>query len=182
MVALMVLGTQLPDLIDKPVALLLGGAFATGRTIGHSILVPVPVLLSLAFVFRDERERLIHVAVFAIGYLVHPFIDASIFLLQGRVTRDIIEISFVVWPVVLPADAIVAFLSQFPTVEGLIAEKQLWTAQHLPSGIHIRPYVRASELILVSLATITWLDDDTPGLDAVKIILERVLCLSRVVR
>lgn len=168
MVVLVVLGTQLPDLIDKPLAVLLGGAVATGRTVGHSVLVSVPVLLCLAFIFRDERRRLVHMAVFAIGYLVHPFVDASIFLVQGTVTQDIIEISFVVWPVILPADGIVEFLSQFSTVERLITVKPRWTAKHLPSGGHIRPYVRASELVLILLATITWLDDNAPGLDAVK--------------
>lgn len=166
--ALVVVGTQLPDLLDKPLALVVGGAFAGGRTVGHSLLFTVPAILVLGAVLRHRHGSAMPVVPFAIGYVSHPFLDASVLLLQGTVARDLVEVGFVLWPIGLPAEGIVQFLAQSPALERVIEAKPRWTARHVPGGVRLRRYLRGFELVLASAATIRWLADDAPGADAIR--------------
>jgi hypothetical protein len=162
------LGTQLPDLIDKPLALAVGGTFASGRTVGHSLLFAIPVIVVSGIVLRRRHGSAMLVVPFAVGYLSHPVLDGSVFLLQGTLTTDLVEVGFVLWPIGIPADGVVGFLAQSPPLNSLIEAKPRWTARHLPRGRHLAWYVRAVELGLASVATIRWVADDAPGLDAVR--------------
>lgn len=72
-VALLV-GTQFPDLVDKPLAWYLG-VLPGGRTLGHSLLflVPVVAVVGLALARRDATA--LGVA-FGVGALLHVLVDA----------------------------------------------------------------------------------------------------------
>lgn len=166
--ALVVVATQLPDLIDKPLALVVGGPLASGRTVAHSLLFAIPGILILGVVLRRRHRPAIPVVLFAVGYVSHPFLDVSVFLLQGTIARDLVEVGFVLWPVGLPADGIVQFLKRSLVIERSIEAKPRWTARHLPSGARLSRCVRVVELALASAATILWLADDAPGVEAIR--------------
>lgn len=165
---LVVVGTQLPDLIDKPLALVVDGAFASGRTVAHSLFFAIPVILILGVILRHRRGPTIPVVLFAVGYVSHPFLDASVFLLQGTLARDLVEVGFVLWPVELPADGIVQFLERSPAMERAIEAKPRWTARHVPSGARLSRCIRVVELVLASVATILWLADNAPRVEAIR--------------
>ncbi|GAA0553119.1 hypothetical protein GCM10008994_30150 [Halorubrum ejinorense] len=165
---LVVAGTLLPDLIDKPLALVVGGPFASGRTVAHSLLFGIPVVLIFRTVLRRRRGPAVPVVLFAVGYASHPFLDASVFLVQGTLARDLVEVGFVLWPVGLPADGIVRFLERLPAADRAIEAKPRWTARHVPSGARLSRWIRVVELALASAATVLWLADDAPGVEALR--------------
>lgn len=70
---LLLFGTQLPDLVDKPLSWGLG-VFPTGYALGHSALVAIPVgALVLAAGVRAARGRL--AVAFVVGYWAHLISD-----------------------------------------------------------------------------------------------------------
>ncbi|ELZ46945.1 membrane-bound metal-dependent hydrolase [Halorubrum coriense DSM 10284] len=164
----MVVGTLLPDLVDKPLAVAVGGPFASGRTVAHSLLFAIPAILVFGSVLRRCRGPAVPVVLFAVGYVSHPFLDASVFLLQGTLARDLVEVGFVLWPVGLPADGIFQLLEQLPAIDRAIEAKPRWTARHVPSGARLSRYIRVVELALASAATVLWLADDAPGAEALR--------------
>ncbi|MFB6296977.1 MAG: metal-dependent hydrolase [Salinirussus sp.] len=101
------LGSQLPDLIDKPLAFV--GVLDSGRSLGHSvfaagILVAVAVWLGRRALSHGGigtwRRRLATAGpgAFAVGYASHLAGDAWLPLVTGAVS----ELRFLVWPL-LPA-------------------------------------------------------------------------------
>jgi membrane-bound metal-dependent hydrolase YbcI (DUF457 family) len=96
-------GTQVPDLVDKPLAWGLG-LLPGGRSLAHSLLILLPLLAVLwAWADRgsdsDRRERRL-VAAFGVGLLSHPFADALYPVLGG----DLRTLTFLLWPLLgLPA-------------------------------------------------------------------------------
>jgi hypothetical protein len=87
-------GTQFPDLVDKPLSWGLG-VFPTGYAIGHSILVAVPAGILLAVLARDRGLGQIAVA-FVLGYWTHILGDVLAPLRRG----DPLGVDRVLWPVV----------------------------------------------------------------------------------
>lgn len=86
------LGSQTPDLIDKPLAWTFG-VLPGGRTLGHSALfaaVSLPALYALAR--RRGRGEL--AIAFGIGYLSHLLADVPPSALRG----DLEEVTFLAWP------------------------------------------------------------------------------------
>ena len=71
---LCILSAVLPDLLDKPLALLFPGLFGTGRTIAHSLLFFSLVLMAGLLVWR-YRHSLLGLAC-ACGILSHQVLDA----------------------------------------------------------------------------------------------------------
>lgn len=67
-VALLV-GSQLPDLIDKPLAWWLQ-ILPSGRSLGHSLLFALPVIALGIWIARSRRRTDVGVA-FGAGYLLH---------------------------------------------------------------------------------------------------------------
>lgn len=96
-VFLVVLGTLLPDLVDKPLAWTLN-VLDSGRSLGHSILIALLVIGILYHVVAPRIGRS-QVTAFAIGYLSHPIGDLPFTdLLAGNVEYA----SYLLWPL-LPA-------------------------------------------------------------------------------
>lgn len=115
----MLLGTQLPDLIDKSLTLL-GGPLATGRTVGHSLFGAV-ILLAAAYVIIPRlTQSTSGFVAFGLAYVTHTFADESLLLLPGTVTGDLVEVSFYFWPLTIPATEMVETLSGLPMLGELI--------------------------------------------------------------
>lgn len=88
-----VVGSQFPDLIDKP----LGWTVAllpSGRSLGHSLITWVVLSAIILFVFsRLDRRHLAPPVI--VGYLVGIVTDLSPAVLDGDFSR----VTFLLWPV-----------------------------------------------------------------------------------
>ena len=84
-------GAALPDLLDKPPWLL---GLAVGRTIGHSLLFAVPVVLAGWLLARSRNRHALGVA-FAIGVVSHLATDVPWHVIAG----DYDELGFLLWPI-----------------------------------------------------------------------------------
>lgn len=130
-------GATLPDLIDQPLYHLAG--FPTTRTIGHSLLLAVPVCLAVAFlVHRSSLPRPIATA-FAFGYGTHLAADALWPFVLGF--HD--ELGFLLWPV--------TFMPEYQGTKPLVevagtTVTTLWV-----------------ELALLGAAVVLWWRDGRPG-------------------
>lgn len=138
-------GTQLPDLVDKPFAWYLH-VLPNGRSLGHSIFVALLLTGALYVVARRLHWPLVGVA-FACGYLTHLAGDALYPALGGEWA----ELTFLLWPVITyPYDdsgySIVTML-----VEGALS----------PLGL--------VEFGLLVVAIGVWVRLETPGLDALAV-------------
>lgn len=161
--AVALFGSQFPDLVDKPLMWLFGEIFMTGRMISHSLLIAALIILLVGVLGYITATTNLALA-FGIGYLSHPFVDAFQFVLQGSVAVDIVEISFLVWPLQPPVEQIVRILHELPFVGTLLERKEVWTARYLPSGYVLYIWMRVLELVLLILAAIRWRADGYPGL------------------
>jgi membrane-bound metal-dependent hydrolase YbcI (DUF457 family) len=133
-------GTQFPDLIDKPLAWWLG-VLPGGRTLAHSVLTAV-IVSALVYALARRFDSTDLAVAFGVGYLSHPFADAFLPLLQGHTEY----VAHLLWPLLgLPfyqTEAIVlASVGSFDlTVYGV------------------------AQLGLAALAVGIWILDGTPGL------------------
>lgn len=85
-------GATLPDLLDKPLAF--AGVVDVGRTIGHSLLFALPLVVVVWLLARARDRGVLGVA-FAIGYLSHVATDVPWHVLSG----DYHELGFLLWPI-----------------------------------------------------------------------------------
>lgn len=138
----LVVGTQFPDLVDKPLAWTFG-ILPNGRSLAHSLLTALVLLALVRFVFYRYRRPWLANA-FGIGYLTHLAGDALYPLLAG----DLYYLSFLAWPLA-------------PAIE--YGEKSF--AAHLPS-FELSMFSMA-ELGLMVLLVGLWLLDGMPGLTPV---------------
>lgn len=162
----LLLGTQFPDLLDKPLSLFVGGVFAGGRTLGHSLLFALPILLLVGGLVYRQCGRTRPTLAFGVGYLTHPFGDVAPLLVQGSLLVDLREISFLVWPLRIPAADLVALLARVPVLGGVVGEKAAWTAATLPTVPFLYTWIRVTELCLLTVAVFVWIRDGAPGLTA----------------
>jgi hypothetical protein len=91
---LIAVGALLPDLVDKPLAWGIG-VLPTGRSLGHSLLVAVPVLAVVMAVGRRTRDPRAAVA-FAIATLSHLAGD----VLYPLVVDGELRVEFLLWPLI----------------------------------------------------------------------------------
>jgi len=134
------LGTQFPDLIDKPLAWTLS-VLPNGRSLGHSALTAALVCTVLWLVYRDSDHRRL-VGAFALGYWSHLLSDA----IDAVVAWDPELLTYLAYPLVRPVslDASKSFVQHFASLE---------------------PTAKLGfELLLVALALVAWRRDGYPGL------------------
>ncbi|PSP69797.1 metal-dependent hydrolase [Halobacteriales archaeon QH_6_68_27] len=143
------LGTQLPDLVDKPLAWSLA-VLPTGRSLGHSLVVGA-VVLPVAWALAARRDARPLAAALSVGWLSHLLGDALYPLVDG----EFAHVAFLAWPLLpLPAYEVEAsFAAHFALLS--------------PSP------TLAFELALVALASLAWHADGYPGLATVRSLSER---------
>ncbi|MFC4986653.1 metal-dependent hydrolase [Saliphagus infecundisoli] len=146
-VALLV-GTQAPDLVDKPLAWY-AGVLPTGRSLGHSLLVVVPICLAVYWLARRRGRAELGVA-FGIGAVSHPLVDSVPALWSGT------EVNYLLYPVV----PVTEYEEGAPTLADLLA------------GSLGEPWFLL-EFALAGAALLAWHRDGRPGLGTVERVLRR---------
>ncbi len=136
---LVALGSQLPDLVDKPLAWSLA-ALPTGRSLGHSLLLATPVVLAVAAVLA-RRGRPLWGGALATGHLSHAFLDA----LPALWTGEVATARFLLWPVTPPID--------YETPQSFAAHA---------AGLEVTPY-QGVQVALFATAAALWVRDGRPG-------------------
>ena len=152
-----VFGSQLPDLIDKPLAWWLG-VLPSGRSLAHSLFFAA-VVISLAYVLAHRVDRVELATAFTVGHLSHLLADIPPRALLGYPRGT----EFLLWPLldqhrfehdphvfeVPGALEVVVLPLVSPTVYGLaqfglfVAAALVWYRDGMP-GLEYVPFVSAS--------------------------------------
>ncbi|MFC6974407.1 metal-dependent hydrolase [Halomicroarcula sp. GCM10025709] len=137
-------GTQFPDLVDKPLGWTLG-ILPGGRTLAHSLLTFVIVSFLLGLLARRYGRAELGVA-FVVGYLSHTLSDGLYAVIEGEIQ----SLSYLLWPLFTmpPVETAQTFSAHFATLV-------------------LGPYV-LFELLLACLAAIRWYVDGRPGLEGAR--------------
>ena len=138
-VAALGVGTQFPDLIDKPLVSWMS-VLPAGRSLGHSLLFAAVCGVGLWYLGR-RFDRPDVAAAFLFGQLAHVVADALPAALDGRWA----ELGFLLWPVTS------AF--RYPSDRELVG--------YLLAALTTPPH---HELGLFALAVALWVADGRPGL------------------
>jgi hypothetical protein len=149
----LLIGTQLPDLIDKPLAFWFA-IFPEGRALAHSLLFAVPLWVCVLLVgYRKGRTDVAFA--FVLGYAAHLPADAANAIIRG----DYAALSYVLWPI-LPVRTY-----ETNSFEGhllkLLENVQSLTVETLVSE-PFAPF--ALQVWLVGLVMFIWIVDGFPGL------------------
>lgn len=144
----LLVGTQIPDLVDKPLAWY-GGVLPTGRSLGHSLLVLAPLCLAVYWLARRRGRAELGVA-FGVGAISHPLVDSVPALWSGT------EVNYLLYPVV----SVEAYEEGAPTLAELLA------------GSLSEPWFLL-EFVLAAAALLTWHRDGRPGLGTVERVVRR---------
>lgn len=151
--------TQLPDLVDKPFSWVFG-VFSTGYALGHSVFVAVPIGAAVLIVSRlYGRVRL--GVVIVVGYWTHLGGDVLNPLRSGGSVSP----ERVLWPVV----------SGTPYEEDLGASRGIrYVLEFVDSLARMDPLTLVGVYLLLPVATILiWIRDGTPGLGVLGISVDR---------
>ena len=156
-VVALVVATQLPDLIDKPLAWTFD-VLPTGRSLGHSVFVAGAFLGVVALLARRRGAPAFGPAV-AVGYLSHLLGDVIYHVvtqvLRGEATA-VEDVAFLLWPLVRqPSRETGRLLERTDQLFG-----EFVTYLGTPDGL----VYLALELGLLLLATVFWASDGWPGL------------------
>lgn len=135
------LGTQFPDLVDKPLAWYLG-VLPSGRSLGHSLFTALVLLAILDWVTTRYDRRELNVA-FATGYLAHLAGDLAYPLLRGEYDW----FRMLLWPAIPQPDI---------DDTGYTILEVLWEGIFTPTGVF--------ELLLFCAVTMLWVSHRAPGL------------------
>ena len=143
-------GTQLPDLVDKPLSWGLG-VFQSGYAAGHSALIAVPVGVAIGVLSARAGKRRLGIA-FVIGYWSHLLGDFLNPLRYG----DGLGSTRVLWPVVVAP----------PYEQDLGLGRGVMYFGDLIESLEAieSPSLLAAYLLVPLLAGAVWLLDGTPGL------------------
>lgn len=139
-VVALAVGTQFPDLVDKPLAWYVQ-LLPYGRSLAHSLLVAVPLALG-AWLYAHHRGRPAVGLAFAVGYLSHLVGDA----LHATVAAEWAHLAFLVWP-------LVPIPNQDTELEGLVA--------HL-RDIEASPFLLFG-LLVTAVGLAVWIRHGRPG-------------------
>ncbi|ELY62802.1 metal-dependent hydrolase [Natrinema versiforme] len=146
------IGSQFPDLIDKPFAWTFG-VLPGGRTLTHSVFVAallLPAVYSLTL--RVNRPDI--GTAFAIGHASHLLTDVPP---SAILSGDFSATTFLFWPVLEPP--------AYEPVDGILAGFLRYSM-----GLY-----EWTQLGLVVVALIIWYRDNMPGLGYVRCELERTV-------
>lgn len=142
-------GSQLPDLIDKPLAWT-WGVTETGYAIGHSIFF-APVVLLVTYAVARRLDRMRAGVAFGLAYLSHLVSDVFYPIAFGRP----IEPRVILWPIASPPTS---------TIEGGFLTRTIFYVRRFVTEMtagEITPFI-VFQLLLVGGATLLWLYDGAP--------------------
>lgn len=97
------IGSQFPDMIDKPLAWGLG-VLPSGRALAHSLLTTALIVWVVAWFGRRRRREDLTFA-FLLGYVTHTLADIEPKLLGGLLRGDFDQLqwgSYLLWPLLSP--------------------------------------------------------------------------------
>jgi hypothetical protein len=136
------MGTQFPDLLGKPLAWTFG-VLPSGRSLFHSLFTCILILGGLWYAAkqRESRKAMSALIAFAVGYLSHLLSDGLNPLLNTEFSR----LSFLLWPL-LPTP-------NYETKQSFVAH-----FTHIETSLFF-----LSQFLLLLIAGLLWLRDDTPG-------------------
>jgi len=145
-----VVGSQGPDLIDKPLSWQYG-VFESGYALGHSVFLAVPLAVAAALLARAYGRARVGAA-FAVGYLFHlPGDVVPTFLRSGE-----LPLAVVLWPVAkAPPSAEQPVVGV--TVDLFFEYVDVLTAQDPPTLVLVQAGV-------IGLTALLWLYDGAPVL------------------
>jgi hypothetical protein len=150
------IGTQFPDIIDKPFGWYLDlGLIPSGRSLFHSLFVATGIVLGIALLMRRYGREELGIA-FAVGYLSHLVSDGLYPALAGEWGG----LAYLVWPLI-----------EQPPETGYSILEMLITGAQTPIGIF--------EFGLFVVAASLWTHDRMPGLLMLYNNLVRALAFSR---
>ena len=147
---ILVLGSQFPDLVDKPLAWYLA-ALPTGRSLAHSLLLLVP-LSTVLFVAAARYDRGEYGIAFATGSISHTLADVLPTLWDPEQGTNQL-----LWPIT-PVEP---YESGPPSIVDLL------------QGSASDPYFLL-EFVLAAVAVVYWRRHGKPGLEPIRTALERV--------
>ena len=150
-----VIGTQFPDLVDKPLAWGLG-VLPAGRSLAHSMLTAAAVSAIVLYA-AARRDRLDQALAFVVGYGTHLLGDVIPKLPAG----DFESLTFLLWPVLpLPeyegagpvvenfaemAASPAAYLLASPgRLAALLLLLAVWSADGFPGAVGVGRYISRS--------------------------------------
>lgn len=146
------IGTQFPDLIDKPLAWSLT-LLPSGRSLAHSLLTATVVIWLLYRVGRRRRQTEPVVA-FAIGYVLHSLADLGPDVIGGLLQGDWSQLqwtTYLFWPLlhVPPYEQDHSFIEHFIafTVDGYVL----------------------FQFVLFGIAVVVWAASGFPGLTPLRV-------------
>ena len=143
-IPVLVVASLVPDLIDKPLAWYFG-VLPTGRSLGHSLLFLVPLVIVSVAYFRSRDRPELGVAV-AVGCLSHIALDALPVLWDDEASADFL---------LYPYWTVEPYETTAPTVIELLLASLA------------DPYFLL-EFVLLGIAIVVWLRDGKPGLSVIK--------------
>lgn len=144
-------GSQFPDLIDKPLAWSLA-VLPSGRSLAHSLLVAA-VVLGVAYRMVRRRSREEVVAAFGVGWVAHSLADLGPEVVSGLLRGDLEQLTwttYLLWPV-LPSPP-------YPMDSSF--------AEHF-AAFAFEPYVLA-QFGLLGVATAVWMWTGAVGVGVVR--------------
>ena len=142
-------GSQFPDLIDKPLAWTFA-VLPSGISLAHSLTLALPAA-AVALVLGRRTDRRGAAAAFVVAYASHLLGDAIYPFVWGHS----FSLSFLLWPLV-PASS--------PTVNGFLSNFLYYLdsfAASLASPMGV--VYLAIEAALLGAALVLWVSDGTPG-------------------
>lgn len=144
------LATQLPDLIDKPLAWSLS-VLPSGFSLGHSVFFATAVVVLAVVLARRRGVPQVGTAV-AIGYATHLLGDLAYPVLRGGTT----DVGIILWPIVSRPDS--ARVGLFEETARLFAEFSRFLGT--PRGLSYLLF----EVVLIGGVLALWAVDGWPGL------------------
>ena len=139
------IGTQLPDLLDKPLNAWVG-LLPSGRSMGHSLLVALVLGLAVWYLARRYDHEAVGIA-FGVGYVSHVVADS----ISLALAQQWAMLGYLLWPVT-PA-------YRYP------GEADRDILAYLLVNLTTPPHF---ELGLFALAIVVWIYDGRPGLSAIR--------------
>lgn len=156
-VLFIVLGTLLPDLIDKPLAWF---GVGDGRQFAHSLFVALLFIGLVSIISIRWLGETDPVVAFGLSYLSHPLSDGLPSFIEGDFAGDLAEVSYWVWPLDFPTAAVAdSALNTSITHAKAVIGNNLWMSDMM----EVKTLLIFLEITVVLLAAALWLIDGKPG-------------------